>query len=132
MVLRSGQGDFLDGLAFGEREHRRVATGKLRCQRVEPIGVEVVDHLSGPVFGGEGDLGEGRHVHGLSGPQHDLGSSPSDDRARSSSHDAEQLVALGACDLSRVNRRELGRRSFSLTRKSGHQTFRTLTPGCGT
>ena len=88
----------LDGLALGKGELRRASAGVLRGQRVEPVGVEVMDDFTDPVLGGEGDLGDGGDVHGLGGPQHDLGSSPSDHRSRTSSHDAEQLVALGAGD----------------------------------
>jgi hypothetical protein len=99
VVLRAGKCHLLDGLALGKGELRRTATGVLRGQGVEPVGVEVVDHLTHPILGSEGDLGDGGDVHGLGGPQHDLGSSPSDDRPRSSSHDPEELVALGAGDL---------------------------------
>jgi len=94
VVLRTGERHLLDGLALGESELGRASAGVLRGQGVEPVGVEVVDHLSDPVLRGEGDPGDGRDVHGLGGPQHDLGSSPSDHRSRTSSHDAEQLVAL--------------------------------------
>ena len=100
VVLRAGQGDLLDRLALGEGELRRSAAGVLRGQGVEPVGVEVVDHLTDPVLGGEGDLGDGRHVHGLGGPEHDLGSSPSDHRPRPPSDDREELVALGTGQLS--------------------------------
>ena len=96
VLLRTGQCHLLDGLSFGKGELRRASAGVLRGQGVEPVGIEVVDHLSDPILGGEGDLGDGRDVHGLGGPQHDLGSSPSDYRPRTSSHDAEELVALGA------------------------------------
>ena len=72
-----GTGHLLDHLALRQRELRWSVTGVLPSQGIEPVSVEVADDLSDPVFGGEGDLGDGGHVHGLGGPEHDLGTSPS-------------------------------------------------------
>jgi hypothetical protein len=81
MILRTRQGDLLDLLTLGQRELRRTTTGVLRCQRVEPVSVEVVDHLPDTVLGGERDPGDRRDVHRLGGPQHDLRPPPADHRA---------------------------------------------------
>jgi hypothetical protein len=48
VVLRSGQGDLLDLLALGEGELGWSAAGVLRSERVEPVGVEVVDDRPTP------------------------------------------------------------------------------------
>jgi hypothetical protein len=71
-----------------------MATGALRNKRVEAILVEVVQHRPHSVLGGEGDLGDRGHVHALTRPQHDLGSSPSHHRTRAAADDAQQLVAF--------------------------------------
>ena len=49
VVLRAGQRDLLDRLALREGERRRPATRVLRIQRIEPVVVEVVQHLADPV-----------------------------------------------------------------------------------
>ena len=81
VVLRTGQGDLLDLSPLGEVEGRRSSTGVLRCQRVEAVVVEVVEDTPHTDLQGEGDLGHLLGVHALGGPEHDLGTSPSDDRS---------------------------------------------------
>lgn len=93
VVGRTPQGDLLHGPALGQGELGRSPTGVARFERAEAILVEVVEHRSDSVLGGEGDLGDLWHVHPLGAPQNDLGSAPLDHRARSSSDDPEQLVA---------------------------------------
>ena len=94
MIARPRQRDLLDLSALRQRERRRATTRVLRGQRVEPVGVEVVDHRPDPVLGRERDLRDRRHVHPLRGPQHDLGSPPPHHRPRPSPHDRQQLPAL--------------------------------------
>jgi hypothetical protein len=95
----SGQGDLLDLLALGQRELGWSATGVLRGQGVEPVGVEVVDHFTYPVLRGEGDGGDLGHVHSLGRPQHHLGSSSSHHRSGPASDDREEFVPLDVGDL---------------------------------
>jgi hypothetical protein len=100
VVDRSGQGDLFDLAPFGQGELRRSTPRVLRSQGVEAVVVEVVDDLPDPILGGEGDLGDGRDVHPLGGPQDDLGSSPTHHRARTPAHDGQELVPLFVGDLS--------------------------------
>jgi hypothetical protein len=65
VVDRPAQRDLLDLPALGQGELRWSAPRVLGGQRIESIGVEVVDDLSDPVLGSEGDLGDGRDVHPL-------------------------------------------------------------------
>jgi hypothetical protein len=90
----ASKGDLLDGGPLGRGELRWPATRVLGGQGVEAVLIEVVDDLSDTVLGGEGDLGDGGHVHPLGRPQHDLGSSPAHHRARPPADDREELVAL--------------------------------------
>ena len=59
VVLRAGQRHLLDlpGAAASVNVGGR-PPAYFGCQRVEAVGVEVVDHLPDPVLGGEGDLGD--------------------------------------------------------------------------
>jgi hypothetical protein len=94
MIHRSRQRDLLDLTSLRQRERRWPATRVLRCQRVEPIRVEVVDHFPGPVLGRERDPRDRRNVHPLRRPQHDLRPPPPHDRPRTAPHDRQQLAAL--------------------------------------
>jgi hypothetical protein len=81
VVLRAGQGDLLDLLALGQRERRRAPSGIARVQRLEAVGVEVVDHVSHPVWARESHRGDLLDVHALSRQQHHLGPTPRHDRS---------------------------------------------------
>jgi hypothetical protein len=61
-----GFGDLLDLPSLRQRERRRPAAPVLGIQRIEPVGIEVPDHIPDPVFAGEGDLGDPSYVHALS------------------------------------------------------------------
>jgi hypothetical protein len=63
MIGWAGQGKGFDPPTLRERERRRAATAVARVQRVEPVGVEVVQHVADPVAAGEGDLGDRRRGH---------------------------------------------------------------------
>jgi hypothetical protein len=65
MVDGPGQGDLLDLAPLGQGEGRRTATAVARIQGVEPVQVEVVQHLADPVGAGEGDLSDLADVHAL-------------------------------------------------------------------
>ena len=62
----------LDLAPLGQGEGGRPATGIARIQRVEPVQVEVVQHVADPVGAGEGHLGDHRDVHALGAEQHHL------------------------------------------------------------
>jgi hypothetical protein len=49
MVLGTRQGELLDRSALGQGEGRRAATAVARIERVEPVQVEVVQHVADPV-----------------------------------------------------------------------------------
>ena len=99
VIARAPKGDLFDSGPLGQGELGWSATGVLGGQRIEAIGVEVVDHLADPVLGGEGDLGDGRHVHPLGRPQHDLGSTPSHHRTRTPPDDPQEPVAFFVGDV---------------------------------
>ena len=92
MIDRTRQGDLLDlaPLGWGGRP----AAGIAWVQGVEPVQVEVVQHVADPVVAGEGHLGDGRHVHALRRQQHHLRPSPGDHRPGAAPHDPRQPVAL--------------------------------------
>jgi hypothetical protein len=50
VVLRAAERQPLDLLALGEGERRRPTASVTRVQRVEPVGVEVVDDIADPVL----------------------------------------------------------------------------------
>lgn len=66
----------------------------LRSERVEPVRVEVVDHLANPVLGGEPDLCDRGDAHTLRGSEHDLRSSPPHHRPQTPAHDPEPSPAF--------------------------------------
>lgn len=49
-----GRSDLLDLPPLRQRERRRPAALVPRVQRGEPVGIEVADHIAGPVVAGEG------------------------------------------------------------------------------
>ena len=93
------QRDPLDLLALGQRERVRPPTPVARIERVEPVPVEVVDHLAHRVRVGEHDLADLRRRHRLRREQHDLRPPPRHDRARTATNDPQQPVPLVASDL---------------------------------
>jgi hypothetical protein len=49
MILRLGQGEPLDRSALGQGERRWAAAAVARVQGVEPVEIEVVEHVADPV-----------------------------------------------------------------------------------
>lgn len=98
-VLWVAQRDPLDLLTLWQRERLRPATPIARIQRIEPVRVEVVDHVPDRVRVGEHDLADLRRGHALRGEQHDLRPAPRHDRPGRAPHDPQQPVALLAGDL---------------------------------
>jgi len=96
---RLGLGDLLDLPAFRQGERLRAATLVLRVERIEAVGVEVVDHVSDPVRAGERHFGDLRHGHALRGQQHHLRTTPGHHRAAASADDPQQTPALVIIDL---------------------------------
>jgi hypothetical protein len=94
MVDRPGQRGLLDLAPLDEGEGGRAAAGIARIQRVEPIEVEVVQHIADPVGAGEGHLGDHRDVHGLGAEQDHLRPPPGHHRPGAAPHDTQQPVAL--------------------------------------
>jgi hypothetical protein len=60
MIHRPGQSDLLDLRALRQGERRGTPAGIAREQAVEPVDVEVVDHIPDPVRAGERDPGDRR------------------------------------------------------------------------
>jgi hypothetical protein len=60
-----GLRDFLDLPPFRQRELPRTAAGVPGIERVEPVGVEVMDDVPDPVRAGEGHLSDVRCGHAL-------------------------------------------------------------------
>jgi hypothetical protein len=58
VILRAGQRELLDLAALRQGEPGRAAAAVARVQRVEPVSVEVVQHVADPVLGREGHLGD--------------------------------------------------------------------------
>jgi hypothetical protein len=54
VVVRPAERERLDLRAQGEGDPRRAATPVAGIQRVEPVGVEVVEHVADPILAGEG------------------------------------------------------------------------------
>jgi hypothetical protein len=103
VVLRAGQRELLDLAALRQGEHGRAAAAVARVQRVEPVSVEVVQHVAGPVLGRESHLGDLGHRHLLGGEQDHLCSSPGDHRTAGATHDPQQPVALVVADRSKLD-----------------------------
>ncbi|SCF61992.1 hypothetical protein GA0115254_108115 [Streptomyces sp. Ncost-T10-10d] len=101
-VVLGGPGlrDLLDLAALGQRERLRPATGVLRIQRVEAVGVEVVDHIPDPARTGERHLGDLRHKHALRGQQYHLGPPPGHHRPGPPADDPQKPPPLIVIDLS--------------------------------
>jgi len=87
---RPGLRDLGDLPSLGQGERPGPAAPVLRVQRVEAIGVEVVDHISDPIFTGERHLGDPGHRHALRGEQHHLGAAPGHHRAAAPADDPQQ------------------------------------------
>jgi hypothetical protein len=87
MVDGPGYGELGDRSALGQGEGRRTATAVARVQGVEPVQVEVVQHVTDPVGAGEGDLGDLADVHALGAEQDHLGAPPGDHRPGAPPHD---------------------------------------------
>ena len=69
-----------------------------RVQRVEAVGVEVVQHVADPVAG-KSQPGDLRHAHALRRPQHHLRPPPRHHRPAAATHDPFQAIALVIADL---------------------------------
>jgi hypothetical protein len=66
MLGRLRFGDLLDLPPLPQGELGRVTASVLRVQRIEPVGVEVADHVPDPVLAGERDLGDRGHCRAVS------------------------------------------------------------------
>jgi hypothetical protein len=99
MILRPGQRDLLDLLTLREGERGWPPTPILRVDRVEPVGVEVVDDIPDPIGAGEGDLGDLGDRHALGAQQDHLGSAPGDHRPAPAAQDTQQPVAFSLVKL---------------------------------
>jgi hypothetical protein len=87
VIHRAGQRDLLDRLSLTQRERSRPPSRVPRVERLEPVIVEIVDHIPDPVRARDrhpGDLGD---VHPLRGEQHHLRSPPRHHRPRATPHD---------------------------------------------
>jgi hypothetical protein len=82
-------GDLLDLVPLRQRERLRPSSFVLRVERVEAVGVEVVDHIADPVVAGERHLGDLRHAHALGGQQHHLRAPPGHHRPGASADDPQ-------------------------------------------
>ena len=96
---RLGLGDLLDLPPLGQREHRRAPARVAGIQRLEAVGVEVVQHVPDPVLAGKSQPGDLRHAHALRRPQHHLRPPPRHHRPRPAAHDPFQAIALVIADL---------------------------------
>jgi hypothetical protein len=96
---RSGLRDLGDLAALGQGEPSGSTTSVARVERVETVGVEVVDHIADPVFAGEGHLGDSRRRHGLGREQHHLGPAPGHHRAGAPADDPQQSLPLVVTEL---------------------------------
>src|SRR4029453_7089440 len=114
MILRSAEGDLLDLAPLGQVKVGGRPPPIAWIQRVEPLQVEVVQHVTDPVGTGEGDPGDLADVHGLGAEQYHLRSPPGHHRPGVAPHDAQQPVALLVADLS--HRDSLGYPASSTTR----------------
>jgi hypothetical protein len=99
---RLGLRDLLDIAPLGQRERLGPAALVLRIQRLEAVGVEVVDHIPDPVVAGERHLGDLCHGHALRGQQHHLGPPPGHHRPGAPADDPQQPSALVVIDLTHV------------------------------
>jgi hypothetical protein len=96
---RRGLGDLLDLTAFGQGEGLGPSAPVLGLQRVEAVGVEVVDHIADPVGAGEGHLGNLRYGHALDRQQHHLRAPPGHHRSGAPTDDPQQSPAFVVVDL---------------------------------
>jgi hypothetical protein len=96
---RLGLGDLLDVAPLGQGERPGPAALVLRVERLEAVGVEVVDHVPNPVRAGERHLGDLRHVHALRGQQHHLRPPPGHHRPGASADDPQQAPPLVIIDI---------------------------------
>ena len=110
-------GDLLDLPALREGELRPMAAAVARIERVEPVGVEVVDHVANVILAGERHSGDVGDVHGLGGEQHHLRSSPGHHRPCTPAHDPHQAFALVIIDLTHLD--TLGHRA-GLTKRTSN------------
>nr|WP_308805608.1 hypothetical protein [Acrocarpospora corrugata] len=98
-----GLGDLLDLDSLGQGELRLPPSPVLGIQRLKPVGVEVVDHITDAVFAGEGQFCDLLDGHALGRPQHHLGPSPGHHRAGASPDDPQQPVSFIVIDLAYAN-----------------------------
>lgn len=91
---RLGLGDLLDLPAFREAKGSRPTTLIFRVERLEAVGVEVVEHVPDPVRAGERHLGDLRYGHALCGQQHHLSPPPGHHRPLASADNPQQAPAL--------------------------------------
>jgi len=98
VIGRPAQRSLLDLLALRQGELWWAPAAVLGTQRVEAVGVEVVEHVPDAIGTGKGDLGDPRDVQPLRGQQHHLRPPPRHDRPTASTHHTQQLVALVAGD----------------------------------
>src|SRR6266516_2093707 len=99
IIDRPGLGDLLDLAPLRKGELRRPPALKARVERIEPVGVEVADHIAEPFLAGEGHPRDRRHVHALGRQQHHLRSPPGHHRPTAPADDAQQAPPLVIVDL---------------------------------
>jgi hypothetical protein len=103
MLGRPGLGDLLDLPPLDQGELRRTAAFVPRIQRIEPVGVEVPDHIPDPVLAGERHLRDRGHIHALRGQQHHLRPPPGHHRPAAPADDPNLPPALVIIDLTDPN-----------------------------
>jgi hypothetical protein len=94
MINRPGLGDLLDLPPLPQGELRRPDAPVPGVERIEPVSVEVVDHIPDSVLAGEGDLRDRRRVHALRRQQHHLRPPPGHHRPTAPAHDPHQPPAF--------------------------------------
>ena len=104
-IRRDAQRDPLDLLALRKREPPRPTSLVARVQRVEPVPVEVMDHIPHRVGISEHHPSDPRRRHPLRSQQHNLGSPPGHNRAAAPTNHPEQPVALLVADLTQLHAR---------------------------
>jgi hypothetical protein len=89
--------------ALWQGEVTRAAAPVARIERVEPVPVEVMDHVTHRVRVCESDLSDPRRRHPLRRQQDDLRSPPAHDRAAAPADHRKQPVALLVTDLPQLH-----------------------------
>ena len=86
-----------------KRELPRPAAAVARIQRLEPVAIEVVDHLTHGVGIGEHHLADRNRAHALGRQEHDLRPPPGHHRPGRAPHQAQKPVALLVADRAQLH-----------------------------